>query len=74
MTTRSARGAGSLQQLAPGRWRSQGIDPTGRRRSAIHHVGTKREAVEAHTRFMVRIGAGQCPACGQHLTHAVPWT
>lgn len=54
---RSPRGGGSLIQLAPGRWRSQGIDPTGRRRSAVHHVATKREAVEAHSRFMVRIGA-----------------
>jgi integrase len=58
-TRRSSRGGGSLQQLAPGRWRSQGTDPTGRRRSAIHHVGTKREAVEAHTRFMTRLGAGE---------------
>jgi integrase len=56
---RSARGGGSLQQLAPGRWRSQGIDPTGRRRSHVHHVTTKREAIEAHTRFMTRLGAGE---------------
>jgi len=55
---RSSRGGGSLQDLGGGRWRSQGIDPTGKRRSTIHHATTKREAVEAHQRFMVRLGNG----------------